>query len=149
MSSITPARDPVSEPLAALITVFGEHAGSLCFPDVDHPILEDLAAELRQAAAEVDRQERALAAARHDLDERTRALRTRAERGLAYARIFAEDDDELRQQLETIDLGGDKAAAPKRSAKKAPPRRTRRTKPAIADETVTELPFAGDERGAA
>lgn len=148
MSSSTPARDPVTEPLAALIDVFGEHAQALCFPDVDHSTLEALATELRQAAAEVERQERALAQARQALDERREVLRARAERGLAYARIFAEDDDELRERLEAIELGGAARPASKRAGKKAPPRRTRRTKPAVADETVTELPFAGGKGGA-
>jgi hypothetical protein len=141
MSSITPARDPVSEPIAALIDVFGAHAAGLCFPDVDHATLEGLAAELRQAAAEVERCERALQQARQVLDERRDALRARAERGLAYARIYADDDQALREQLEGIDLGGSVQPAAKRTTKRHPPRRSRRTKPAIADESVEELPF--------
>jgi hypothetical protein len=140
MSSITPARDPVSEPLAALIDAFGANSTALCFPEVDHPTLEGLAAELRQAAAEVERCERALAQARQLLDERREALRARAERGLAYARIYAEDDDALRERLEAIDLGA--TTLPAAKAKRAPQRRSRRTKPAVADETVKELPFA-------
>jgi hypothetical protein len=143
MSSITPARDPVSEPLAALIEVFGAHSAALCFPEVDHPTLEGLAAELRQAAAEVERCERSLQQARQVLDERREALRGRAERGLAYARIYAEDDDELRERLESIDLGA--TALPAAKTKRAPQqRRSRRTKPAVADETVKELEFSRD-----
>lgn len=142
MSSITPARDPVSEPLAILIAAFGEHAQALCFPDVDHPILEGLAAELRQAAAEVERCERALALARQGLDERREALRARAERGLAYARIYAEDHEALLLQLAAIDLGPAPRPASKGANKRSAPRRARRTKPAVADESVTELPFA-------
>lgn len=141
MSSITPARDPISEPVAAVIEVFGAHPTTLCFPEVDHPTLEGLAGELRQAAVEVERCERALQQARGALDERRDALRARAERGLAYARIYAEDDDALRERLEAIDLAA--AAQPaKRPAKRNPPRRSRRTKPAVADESVKELPFS-------
>jgi hypothetical protein len=142
MSSITPARDPVSDPVAALIEAFGAHAAALCFPEVDHTTLAGLAAELRQAAAEVERCERALHQARQLLDERREALRARAERGLAYARIYAEDDEELRERLEGIDLGTAGLPATKRAAKRHPPRRSRRTKPAVADETVKELPFS-------
>jgi hypothetical protein len=143
MSSITPARDPVSEPLAALIEVFGAHSAALCFPEVDHPTLEGLAAELRQAAAEVERCERSLQQARQVLDERREALRARAERGLAYARIYAEDDEDLRERLDGIDLGA--TALPAAKAKRAPQqRRSRRTKPAVADETVKELPFSSE-----
>lgn len=131
----------MSEPLAALIDVFGAHAAALCFPEVDHATLEGLAAELRQAAVEVERQERALQQARQLLDERRDALRARAERGLAYARIYAEDDEALREQLEAIDLGAAAQPPAKRAPKRHPPRRGRRTKPAVADETVEELRF--------
>ncbi len=141
MSSFTPARDPVAEPLAALIDVFGAHAAELCFPEVDHPTLDGLARELREAAAEVERCERALGQARQLLDERREALRGRAERGLAYARIYAEDDEALREQLAGIELGAASLPAAKPS-KRTAPRRSRRTKPAVADETVKELPFS-------
>jgi hypothetical protein len=127
--------------VAELIAIFGQHAAALCFPEVDHPTLEGLAAELRQAAAEVERQERALHQARQQLDERREALRARAERGLAYARIFAEDDDALRERLEAIELGTAAGPAAKPTAKRHPPRRSRRTSVAVADETVEELPF--------
>lgn len=127
-----------------MIDLFGEHAGALCFPDVDHPILQALAAELRQAAAEVERQERALAQARQLLDERRETLRARAERGLAYARIFAQDDAALRQRLDAIELGAAPRVAPNKGGKRGVTRKARRTKPAVADETVTELPFSGD-----
>jgi hypothetical protein len=148
MSSITPARDPVSEPVAALIDVFGANAAALCFPEVDHAALEALAAELRQAAVEVERQERALHQARQALDERRDALRARAERGLAYARIYAEDDEALREQLEGIDLGGNAQPAAKRTTKRHPPRRSRRTAPAAADESVEELRFVAGQPAA-
>jgi hypothetical protein len=141
MSSITPARDPISEPVAAVIEVFGAHPASLCFPEVDHATLEGLAGELRQAAAEVERSERALQQARQLLDERRDALRARAERGLAYARIYAEDDDALRERLEAIDLAATAQPA-KRAQKRHPARRSRRTNPAVADESVKELPFS-------
>lgn len=148
MSSITLARDPVSEPLAAVLQVFAAHEAALCFPEVDHASLQALAAELRQAAAEVERCERALHQARLALDDRRDALRTRAERGLAYARIYAEDDPKLRERLEAIDLPA--ATEPgKRTSKRHPPRRGRRTKPAVADETVEELRFVAGQPGAA
>ena len=146
MTSITPVRDPVAEPLVALLDVFGAHSKALRFPEIDHGILEGLAEEVRTAAAEVARCEHALAEARRELDERQRALRTRAERGMAYAKIYAEDDAELTQKLEAIELTP-RRAAPKRRAKRSGGRtaRARRTAPAAADESVTELPFTADQ----
>jgi len=141
MSSVTPVRDPVAQPFVALMDVFGAHADTLRFPDVDHVMLEELAGQVREAATEVAQCEQALAHARRALDERQAVLRLRAERGMAYAKIYAEDDATLLAQLDEIDLSPRKTAA-KRGSKHPPRRtRTRRTKPAVADETVKELPF--------
>ncbi|MEM9455491.1 MAG: hypothetical protein AAGF11_15015 [Myxococcota bacterium] len=145
MSSITPVRDPVAEPVLALLDVFGAHAPALRFPEVDHATLEALAVEVREAAAEVARCEQALTDARRALDERHEALRTRAKRALAYAQIYAEDDATLRERLEAIELSPRRTSAkrgPKRNARRPP--RARRTSPAVADESVTELPFSPD-----
>ncbi len=148
MNSITPMRDPVTEPIAALLEVFDAHAARLCFPDVDHDTLRDLADKLREAAAEVERGERALAEARQAFDAHRAALGARAERGLAYARIFAADDSALKEQLEAIELtSATRPRATKKSGKRAPRKttpRARRTRPADADESVTELPFSPD-----
>lgn len=147
MSSITPVRDPVAEPLVALLDVFGAHAPALRFPEVDHAILEGLAEAVREAAAEVTRCEQALAGARQALDERHEALRTRAERAIAYAKIYAEDDTTLRERLDAIELSPSRAAPRRKAKPKRNPRRpakARRTSPAAADESVTELPFSPD-----
>lgn len=135
----------MAEPVLALLDVFGAHAPTLRFPEVDHTTLEALAAEVREAAAEVARCEQALAGARRALDEHHETLRTRAERALAYARIYAEDDATLRERLEAIELSPRRTPPkrkPKRNARRTP--RARRTPPAVADESVTELPFTPD-----
>lgn len=143
MSSITPVRDPVAEPLLALLDVFGAHAPDLRFPEIDHATLEGLADAVREAAAEVARCEQALSGARRALDERHEALRTRAERAIAYAKIYAEDDATLRERLEAIELSPRRdppGRKPKRGTRRTT--RARRTPPAVADESVTELPFS-------
>lgn len=150
MNSITPQRDPVPEPIATLLDVYEAHAQALRFPEIDHEALQGLADGVRQAAAEVQRCEQALAQARRSLDEHQRALLARAERGLAYARIYAQDDPALSEQLSELELRPRRSAA-KRAGKKPPrrPARSRRRKADASDESVTELPFAGDEAEAA
>ncbi|MEM7152769.1 MAG: hypothetical protein AAF799_07995 [Myxococcota bacterium] len=148
MNSITPGRDPVSEPIAALLDVYGQHAKALCFPDIDHSTLDANAKSLREAAAEVERCELALATARRALDEHRQGLEARATRALAYARIYAQDDPELQQSLGTIELSPRRPTARrtnKKNGSKAP--RARRSKAAKAGDSVTELPFAADEAG--
>jgi len=146
MTSIPPGPDPVCRPIASLLELFSVHAEALCFPEVDHPALQADAASVRDAATEVERCEQTLAAARRTLDERRDALRARAVRGLAYARIYAQDDPSLEEGLAAIDLGPRRRAASKRSSPKTPRKtnRKRATRVAEADDTITELPFATD-----
>ena len=127
-----------------VLDVFEAHAQALCFPEVDHPTLDADAQALREAAAEVQRCEQALGEARHRLDERKQALLARATRGLAYARIYAQDDASLSEALAEIDLSPRKASRGKRA--KAPRRTTRakRGRSPEKDESITELPFAPD-----
>lgn len=150
MNRITPDRDPVSEPIATLLDVFEARSEALRFPEVDHQTLLTQAEGVRQAAAELQRCEQALAEARRVLDEQQEALLARAERGLAYARVFAQDDPELHEALGELELQPRRAAS-KRAAKKAPrrPARSRRRKADEKDDSVTELPFSGDETEAA
>ena len=138
------------EPIATLLDVYGAHAEALRFPEIDHETLHAQAERLREAAAEVDRCERALAAARQGLHEHQQALIARAERGLAYARIFAQDDPELLERLAAVELR-ERRAPGKKAGKKAPPRRATRTRrrKGDGDESVTELPFAGEEAAVA
>ncbi len=147
MSSITPVRDPVAGPYVALLEVFGAHADVLRFPDIDHDTLVDLAEQVRETAAEVARCEQALARCKDALSERQATLRHRIERGLAYAQIYAQDDEPLREQLELIELSPTRTTSKGKTKPKRPPRRTRtrKTKPAVADQTVTELPFDPNE----
>lgn len=145
MSSLHPGPDPILPPIAALVDVFGANPEALCFPGVDHPTLVADATSVRDAAAAVARCEQALAEARATLDESRKALRARATRGLAYARVYAEDDAELQERLTAIELSPPRGAG-RRGPKKAPKRspRTRRKKAAEGDDSVTELPFAAD-----
>ncbi|MCH9688301.1 MAG: hypothetical protein K0V04_43120 [Deltaproteobacteria bacterium] len=143
MTSITPVRDPVPEAIAALLDLFDAHAEALCFPETDHATLAALADASRHSASDVERCEQALADARRVFDDSCEALRLRATRGLAYARIYAEDDPSLRERLDAIELPVRRKASPKRTKK--PPRRvprSRRVKAGEADASVTELPFA-------
>lgn len=145
MNSITSDRDPVAEPIVALLDVFGAHADALRFPEIDHETLVADADRVREAAAEVLRCEQALAGARRSLEQMQQTLLGRSERGLAYARIYAEDEPSLLERLTALELQPRRATA-RRSNKKAPPRagRGRRRKAVEADDSVTELPFQGD-----
>jgi hypothetical protein len=146
MPSSPPSTDPVGQPITLLLEAFGAHAEALCFPEVDHATLLADATEVREAATEVERCELALSRARSTLTERREALTIRAARGIAYARVYAQDDPDLQQTLAAIDLGPRRRASTKRTSTKAPRQtgRGRRARIVNNDDTISELPFAAD-----
>jgi hypothetical protein len=97
-----PQRDPVPVFAREVLALFASAFRDVRFPDLDREVLESLAEELRVAQSEVERIEQALAQARAVVASKAEALTARAQRGLAYARIFAEEDAELCEQVERV-----------------------------------------------
>ncbi len=135
-ASSTESAARISEPVRALVQLYGGPLADVRFPDADHGLLttqirevERLGGELQQALATVQRARAELESAQSDLHELAR-------RALAYARVFAEGDDELSEQLAAISFD-DRSAAPKR-------KRGRPRKPKLG-ESQTTLVVANDE----
>lgn len=122
--------DPVPAVAARVLELFHGPLSEVRFPDVDRASLDADAAAVRDASQAVRDAEAALAAAKDALEVTQRALRDRAQRGLAYARIFAETRPDLATAL---GLGG---AVTSTASEAAPVRRRRARKPA---GEVTEL----------
>jgi hypothetical protein len=95
---------PLSQPLQAVVALFEGALSGVRFADVDATGLGKLAAELTNVAAEVEQQEAKLASLRQDLAQRQEALLALSQRALAYARVYAEDDEELLAKLNDIVL---------------------------------------------
>ena len=112
------APDPVPAALLDLLALFEGPLKSVQFPDVDRAVLSELADSVRASAEDVERAAAALAAARVALDERREALVRMSQRALAYARVYAEDDAELRAKIDTITMPKTRGPA------KSPPARS-------------------------
>jgi hypothetical protein len=131
VTSVVPsgAVDPVGAPVRDLVAIFDGAAEALRFPDVDAAVLHGAIDGVESAHAEVRRLEAALDDARRRLEDAQDALVARAQRGLAYARIYAEGDPALHACLERIALPRARAARPAVTAPEAPRRRRRSTAP--------------------
>jgi ElaB/YqjD/DUF883 family membrane-anchored ribosome-binding protein len=147
----------VSAAIQAVIDLFAEPLRELRFADVDAATLDEFAASAQAAAAVVTTAETELARARHTLQERQDALLQHAQRALAYARVYAEADPALSEQLDQIALprlpkrprvDGDvlvlepaPALRTRRGAPETgePKRRGIRSREAKQDESVTEM----------
>lgn len=119
------APDPVPAGVLELMDVFTTEMDGVAFPDVDAEVLMTSCEQVRAADSEVRRLFADLEAAQVRLTEERARLHRTSERGLAYARVFAGDDEALLARLDGVQLGG-----PKKVSRKA------KTKPKAAKDEV-------------
>jgi hypothetical protein len=94
----------ISPPIQALLELFDTALSDVRFADLDAAALSALAGQVNAAAEGVAAKQAALEEANALLLERQNALLQQAQRALAYARVYAENDFELRAKLEAIAL---------------------------------------------
>jgi hypothetical protein len=96
---------PSSPPaIQSVLELFKGPLADVRFADIDAAGLANLAAEVERAAGEMNEHEAKLAELRQGLAERQEALLLLAQRALAYARVYAEDNAELLEELNRISL---------------------------------------------
>jgi ElaB/YqjD/DUF883 family membrane-anchored ribosome-binding protein len=97
-----PMNDPVSSAVQEVVELFTGELGKLRFGDLEGPVLARAAEDVKVVAAEVATAECMLEAARARLAEKQDALMQKAQRALAYARVYAEGHPELAARLDQI-----------------------------------------------
>lgn len=102
MPKPTLQRDPLSATARDVLALFSDVLAEVRFPDVDRHSLESAADELRALQLEVERLEAELEAARANVLAQSETLNVKAERGLAYARIYAASDAKLSARVAEI-----------------------------------------------
>ncbi len=121
--------DPIPPSVQEFINVFNHDLAQVVFPDVSLDALESLAQKVRVASKDLQDALGRAQAARESLEAGQSELIAKAVRGLAYAKVYAEGNDELSEKLYKITIG--KAG---RSPKKAGPDKPKSEKPR-ADST--------------
>lgn len=106
------AADPVPALARSVIELFAEALPNVRFPDMDLSVLEAAADDLRAAQVELEQIEAELDAARAALAKQADQLMVRAQRALAYARVFAESDPELATRVQSIGQTEKPSASP-------------------------------------
>ena len=119
---------PIPAALLELQSVFAEHLADVRFGDVDKAALDEACLRVEVAAEATAAAEEALEVARGALAEANRGLAKTGQRALAYARIYAESNPALQEQLRDIHLS---SVAPAGEGMRSPegaqkPRRTRK-----------------------
>ena len=94
----------IPAPIRTLLDLFTDSLADVRFADVDGQTLGRCAAEVESAAEAVASAQAALDAARETLQLKQDVLLQRAQSALAYARVYAENDDALSRQLDGVCL---------------------------------------------
>ncbi|HMI84547.1 MAG TPA: hypothetical protein VK550_10660 [Polyangiaceae bacterium] len=105
--------EPIPSAVQEVVDLFVSELASLKFGDLEPASLAAASEEVRAIAADVIRAEAALENTRAVLAEKRDALLQKAQRALAYARVYAENQPELAARLERIAL----PRSPRRNAK--------------------------------
>jgi hypothetical protein len=122
----------ISQPLQAVVALFEGPLAGVRFADIDATGLSKLSSDVASAAAEVEQHEAKLNELRQSLAQRQEALLGLAQQALAYARVYAENDDELLAKLNDISLP--RSAKPR----KATPTKARGASEAEAPAALVE-----------
>lgn len=114
MKSAAPKVDTTPLLVRQVIDLYAVELAEVRFPDMDLSSLLYAQTELHAAQVEIERVETELARARADWESRSQALTAKAERALAYARIYAQGDAELAPRI--ADIGKKKSGQPLHAA---------------------------------
>lgn len=95
-------QNPIPTAVKELLALFEGPLASVTFPDVDGAALREQAASVDEAVRDVEAAAAAWAEAKRTVDARLEVLLQKAQRALAYARIYAEDKPELDATLAAL-----------------------------------------------
>ena len=133
MPKTAPKLDPTPAFARQVLDLYLEALADVRFPDLDLAALQAARDELQVSQIEIDSLEAELARARAQLDTQVAALNTKADRALAYARVYASGDAALQARIAEV---GRKKVAPLEGA---PPKRRGRRDGIAKSDAVTEL----------
>jgi hypothetical protein len=96
--------DPISGPVHQVLELFETELASVKFADLEADVLARAAEQTMVAAQAVAQAEATLETARAALADKQEVLAQKAQRALAYARVYAEDDAALSSRIDAIAL---------------------------------------------
>jgi hypothetical protein len=141
--------DPIPQDIAEFLIFFEKHLGELSFPDLDRDTLRGLAESVRAEAATLDALEKQVQAQRQALESARSEFRRMSERGLAYARVYADGKDGLDAKLAALSMSRGGAPASEPGRKPRGRGKTKAKQDADAPGQPRELPFTEDKNSEA
>lgn len=132
--------DPIPESIKELLSIFKNDLSAVTFPDISADVLENFANQVRTKALELQEAHARVLSMKEALDASQSELLQRATRALAYAKLYAEDREELQKKLSTVSLTGKTTGSRLGSEKRTRTRKSIQTEiiPKVAPEDVSE-----------
>jgi len=139
-----PSLQLTPEPVSQLIELFQSHEDKLRFPDVDASSLQVMVDEMESQVEKVDEAAALLDKAREELAEMQQRLLDNARKAHAYATIYAQNDEDMLEELDKIKMG-----TVQKSARKRKPRSSKNSSASSKDGTKDSQSSAkpNDEEG--
>ena len=154
--TMDPDSNPIPTAVKELLALFDGPLADVHFPDVDGAVLREQVTSVEAAVKDVETAAAAWAEAKRTVDARLEALLHKAQRTLAYARVYAEDKPELDAQLAALVLPkwGDprglktNGAEPVAARKRGRPKKNESTAAPPKDEAIITLLPAAEAQAA-
>jgi hypothetical protein len=106
--------ETISPSILELLAVFKTDLSSVSFPDVNLEVLDNLEQKVKSGAKELQDALNRADSMREALEAAQNELLSKAQRAMAYAKVFAEGNEALLEKLSGISLG--KTRSPKKTA---------------------------------
>jgi len=135
-------KDHIPQPVKEVLDVFSDALAGVEFPDVTKDTLTSLADQVDQRQQELEAAQTSLEQAQQALLASQTELLEIAKRGLAYALVYAQGDNNLRERLQTINFQR------KTTGKKAKNNSKRPKKSKTAEQPDKQAPVALDASSA-
>lgn len=109
--------DPIAEPVKEVIALFNAELTSVSFPELNAEILNTFVEQVKNKALELQELQAKVLNAKESLEASQNELIQKATRALAYAKVYAEDKEQLLKKLSAINLTAKSSTARKKSSK--------------------------------
>jgi len=129
--------NPIPAPVQEFYELYKQNFSSVSFPDINLEILDKLISDVQEKLNALEEARALLETTQQDLENSQNELFQKSMRALAYAKIYAEDQEELFKQLSNINLAKNSRSSRKSSSEPGEVKRTRskkHEKPEAAEE---------------
>lgn len=120
--------NPIPAPIQEFYDLFKQNFSNVAFPDISVEVLDKLINDVQEKVNALQEACNLVNAAQEALESSHNELLQKSMRGLAYAKIYAEDQEELLEQLSGINLAKNTRASKRTNSEQTEGKRSRSKK---------------------